>query len=137
MSSSSRSSSPRPSGPGSLTALEAAGPFTGRHIGPDADQQAKMLAHIGFGSLDELTDAAVPGAIRTLDRLDLPEAVSEAAVHDQLRALAARNTVLRPMIGLGYHGTHTPPVILRNVLENPAGYETSSHDASRSACELH
>lgn len=122
MSSSSRSSSPRPSGPGSLGALEAAGPFTGRHIGPDADQQAKMLAHIGFGSLDELTDAAVPGAIRTLDRLDLPEAVSEAAVHDQLRALASRNTVLRPMIGLGYHGTHTPPVILRNVLENPAWY---------------
>ncbi|MCF2527558.1 aminomethyl-transferring glycine dehydrogenase [Yinghuangia soli] len=91
-------------------------------MGPDADQQAKMLAHIGFGSLDELTDAAVPGAIRTLDRLDLPEAVSEAAVHDQLRALAARNTVLRPMIGLGYYGTHTPPVILRNVLENPSWY---------------
>ncbi|NUU23204.1 MAG: aminomethyl-transferring glycine dehydrogenase, partial [Streptomycetaceae bacterium] len=110
------------SGPGSLAGLEAAAPFTGRHIGPDADQQAKMLAHIGFGSLDELTDAAVPGTIRTLDRLALPEAVSEAAVHDQLRALADRNTVLRSMIGLGYHGTHTPPVILRNVLENPAWY---------------
>ncbi|WP_425528060.1 aminomethyl-transferring glycine dehydrogenase [Yinghuangia seranimata] len=102
--------------------MESAAPFTGRHIGPDTDEQAKMLAHIGFGSLDELTDAAVPGAIRTLDRLALPEAVSEAAVHDQLRALAARNTVLRSMIGLGYYGTHTPPVILRNVLENPAWY---------------
>lgn len=110
------------SGAGSLGALEAAEPFTGRHIGPDADEQAKMLAHIGYGSLDDLTDAAVPGTIRTLDRLELPEAVSEAAVHDQLRRLASRNTVLRPMIGLGYHGTHTPPVILRNVLENPAWY---------------
>ncbi|UGQ15631.1 aminomethyl-transferring glycine dehydrogenase [Yinghuangia sp. ASG 101] len=102
--------------------MESASPFSGRHIGPDADQQAKMLAHIGFGSLDELTDAAVPEAIRTLDRLDLPEAVGEAAVHGLLRSLAARNTVLRSMIGLGYHGTHTPPVIRRNVLENPAWY---------------
>ncbi|MDI2129721.1 aminomethyl-transferring glycine dehydrogenase [Yinghuangia seranimata] len=118
----SSSFTPRVSGPGSLAGLESAAPFTGRHIGPDTDEQAKMLAHIGFGSLDELTDAAVPGAIRTLDRLALPEAVSEAAVHDQLRALAARNTVLRSMIGLGYYGTHTPPVILRNVLENPAWY---------------
>ncbi|NUP30604.1 MAG: glycine dehydrogenase (aminomethyl-transferring), partial [Streptomycetaceae bacterium] len=118
----SSSSSHHASGPGSLAALEAASPFTARHIGPDADEQAKMLAHIGYGSLDELTDAAVPGAIRTLEALDLPAAVTEADVHEQLRALASRNTVLRPMIGLGYYGTHTPPVITRNVLENPAWY---------------
>ncbi|MEU0932678.1 aminomethyl-transferring glycine dehydrogenase [Embleya sp. NPDC005971] len=111
-----------PSGPGSLTGLEAASPFTGRHIGPDTDEQAKMLAAIGYGSLDELTDAAVPAAIRALEGFELPAARSEAEVLAELRELASRNSVLTSMIGLGYHGTFTPPVITRNVLENPAWY---------------
>ena len=97
-------------------------PFEQRHIGPDADAQAKMLAQVGYSSLDELTTAAVPAAIRSLEALDLPDARSEAEVLAELRALAGRNQVLRPMIGLGYHGTFTPPVILRNVLENPSWY---------------
>ncbi|MEY9841509.1 aminomethyl-transferring glycine dehydrogenase [Streptacidiphilus sp. EB103A] len=97
-------------------------PFEQRHIGPDADAQAKMLAQVGYSSLDELTVAAVPAAIRSLEALDLPDARSEAEVLAELRALAGRNQVLRPMIGLGYHGTFTPPVILRNVLENPSWY---------------
>jgi glycine dehydrogenase len=96
--------------------------FERRHIGPDADAQAKMLAQVGYSSLDELTAAAVPGTIRSLEALDLPAARSEAEVLAELRGLAGRNQVLRPMIGLGYHGTFTPPVILRNVLENPSWY---------------
>ena len=105
-----------------LTQLEAGVPFARRHIGPDAESLAKMLAQVGYGSLDELTAAAVPEAIRDRAPLDLPPAVSEAQVLAELRALAERNEVLDSMIGLGYYGTVTPPVILRNVLENPAWY---------------
>jgi glycine dehydrogenase len=106
----------------SLAELEAGLPFARRHIGPDAEAQAKMLAQVGYGSLDELTDAAVPGSIRSAGPLGLPAARTEAEALAELRALAARNQVLAPMIGLGYHGTFTPPVILRNVMENPAWY---------------
>ncbi|MGD9485440.1 aminomethyl-transferring glycine dehydrogenase [Streptomyces sp. TRM70308] len=106
----------------SLTTLEGGTPFERRHIGPDAEQQAKMLAHVGYGSLDELTAAAVPDVIKSADALDLPGARTEAEVLDELRSLADRNQVLDSMIGLGYHGTFTPPVILRNVMENPAWY---------------
>jgi len=105
-----------------LTELEQASPFETRHIGPDAAAQDKMLAQVGYGSLDELSDAAVPEAIRSLTALGLPEGRSEAQVLAELRELASRNQVLQPMIGLGYYGTFTPPVILRNVLENPAWY---------------
>ena len=108
--------------PTPLAALERGTPFADRHIGPDRGAVAKMLAQVGFGSLDELTDAAVPESIRHTEALDLPEPLDEAAVLAELRALAARNTVARSMIGLGYHGTFTPPVIQRNVLENPAWY---------------
>jgi glycine cleavage system P protein (glycine dehydrogenase) len=105
-----------------LAELERGTPFAQRHVGPDAAAQAKMLAHIGYGSLDELTAAAVPDQIRSTEALDLPAARSEAEVLDELRGLARRNAVLHSMIGLGYHGTVTPPVILRNVLESPAWY---------------
>lgn len=106
----------------SLAELEAGVPFARRHIGPDAEARAKMLAQVGYGSLDELTDAAVPDTIRSAEALRLPAARTEADVLAELRALADRNQVLAPMIGLGYHGTFTPPVILRNVMENPAWY---------------
>ncbi|GAA2461093.1 aminomethyl-transferring glycine dehydrogenase [Streptomyces macrosporus] len=106
----------------SLTALERGTPFEERHIGPDAGDRAKMLAQVGYGSLDELTAAAVPEVIRSTEALNLPAARSEAEVLAELRSLASRNRVLQPMIGLGYHGTFTPPVILRNVMENPAWY---------------
>ncbi|MCT2594041.1 aminomethyl-transferring glycine dehydrogenase [Streptomyces sp. N2-109] len=106
----------------SLADLERGTPFERRHIGPDASDQAKMLAQVGFGSLDELTAAAVPDVIRSTEALRLPDARSEADVLDELRGLAQRNQVLQPMIGLGYYGTFTPPVILRNVMENPAWY---------------
>ncbi|MEU5428544.1 aminomethyl-transferring glycine dehydrogenase [Streptomyces olivoreticuli] len=106
----------------SLSDLERGTPFERRHIGPDSAAQAKMLAQVGFGSLDELTDAAVPDVIKATEASALPEARSEAEVLAELRSLADRNQVLAPMIGLGYHGTFTPPVILRNVMENPAWY---------------
>ncbi|MFI9240668.1 aminomethyl-transferring glycine dehydrogenase [Streptomyces sp. NPDC053079] len=106
----------------SLSDLERGTPFEARHIGPDAGAQAKMLAQVGFGSLDELTEAAVPEVIKSAEALRLPGARTEAEVLAELRTLADRNQVLAPMIGLGYHGTFTPPVILRNVMENPAWY---------------
>ena len=97
-------------------------PFADRHIGPGRDDVAKMLAVIGYGSLDELTAAAVPDAIKVLEGLDLPAGRSEPEVLAELRDLAARNTVMVSMIGTGYYDTVTPPVILRNVLENPSWY---------------
>jgi len=104
-----------------LADLESAGSFLPRHIGPSADEQAKMLAAVGRGSLEELLDEAVPAAIRDRGALELASA-TEAEVVRELRELASRNTVLVPMIGLGYHATLTPPVIRRGVLENPAWY---------------
>ncbi|MDX6207611.1 MAG: glycine dehydrogenase [Frankiales bacterium] len=97
-------------------------PFSARHIGPAEDDIAKMLAVVGYGSLDELTATAVPEAIKALEGLDLPAGRSEPEVLAELRELAARNTVLVSMIGTGYYDTVTPPVILRNVLENPSWY---------------
>ncbi|MET9651441.1 aminomethyl-transferring glycine dehydrogenase [Streptomyces sp. JL2001] len=105
-----------------LSELEQGIPFEQRHIGPDAEARAKMLAQVGYGSLDELTDAAVPDVIKNAEALGLPAARTEAEVLAELRTLADRNQVLAPMIGLGYYGTFTPPVILRNVMENPAWY---------------
>ncbi|HJQ00491.1 MAG TPA: aminomethyl-transferring glycine dehydrogenase [Jatrophihabitans sp.] len=98
-------------------------PFSARHIGvTDLADQGVMLKALGFGDLDELIAAAVPESIRTRLALALPAASSEAEVAAELRALAARNTVRASMIGLGYYDTLTPPVIRRNVLENPAWY---------------
>ena len=96
--------------------------FADRHIGPAGPDVARMLDVLGYASLDALTDAAVPASIRDRDRLDLPAAVSEAAVQDELRGFADANTLRRPMIGLGYYGTHTPAVVRRNVLESPGWY---------------
>ncbi|HVB28157.1 MAG TPA: glycine dehydrogenase (aminomethyl-transferring), partial [Mycobacteriales bacterium] len=105
-----------------LAQLDRAVPFVRRHIGPTVDEQAKMLAVVGYASLDELTDAAVPEVIRAVERLTLPAAVGEDCAVAELRERAAENRVLTPMIGLGYHDTVTPPVIRRGVLENPAWY---------------
>ncbi|MFC0042628.1 aminomethyl-transferring glycine dehydrogenase [Actinomadura rayongensis] len=96
--------------------------FADRHIGPDASDRDRMLAAVGYSTAEALVDAAVPAAIRTDRPLDLPPALSEPAALARLREIASRNTVLTSMIGLGYHGTITPGVILRNVLENPGWY---------------
>ncbi|QKW05393.1 aminomethyl-transferring glycine dehydrogenase [Streptomyces sp. NA04227] len=105
-----------------LTRLEQGTPFEKRHIGPDSEACAKMLAQVGYGSLDELTAAAVPDVIKSAEALALPGARTEPEVIAELRTLADRNQVLGSMIGLGYYGTFTPPVVLRNVMENPAWY---------------
>ncbi|WP_406104038.1 aminomethyl-transferring glycine dehydrogenase [Micromonospora globbae] len=96
--------------------------FATRHIGPGPDDERRMLETVGYSSIDELMDAAIPEVIRWHGTLDLPEPATEAEALAELRALAARNTVAVSMIGLGYHGTHTPAVIRRNVLEDPAWY---------------
>lgn len=97
--------------------------FVDRHIGPTAEEQATMLAAVGYSSSTALMDAAVPSAIRTAEPDGrLPEPASEVEALAELRALAQRNEVRASMIGLGYHDTLTPPVIRRNILENPAWY---------------
>ncbi|WP_432492296.1 aminomethyl-transferring glycine dehydrogenase [Kineococcus gypseus] len=98
-------------------------PFTARHIGPDAAEAARMLATTGLSSTEELVRRAVPASI--LDgpgALRLPPALDEASVTAALRELAGRNRVVPSMIGLGYHGTRTPAVVRRNVLEDPSWY---------------
>ncbi|GAA5003965.1 aminomethyl-transferring glycine dehydrogenase [Actinopolymorpha pittospori] len=104
------------------TLASSAGVFADRHIGPSAEDRAKMLAACGFGSLEELVTAAVPGAIRTDTALRLPAPATEAQAQAELRKLAAKNRPMVSMIGLGYSDTLTPPVIRRNVLEDPAWY---------------
>ncbi|HEY0237228.1 MAG TPA: glycine dehydrogenase (aminomethyl-transferring), partial [Friedmanniella sp.] len=96
--------------------------FADRHIGPRADERDKMLAALGLGSLEDLVAQAMPAGIRMQRPLDLPPALSETEALVALRGLAARNHPRRAMIGLGYHGTVTPSVIRRNVLEDPAWY---------------
>jgi glycine dehydrogenase len=96
--------------------------FIARHIGPDESEQAKMLATIGINSLPELIEKTVPEAIRqaNLDLSANPVSESEALV--QLKAIASHNKVARSFIGMGYHDTHVPSPILRNLLENPGWY---------------
>ena len=95
--------------------------FAQRHIGPSAEEQQQMLTAVGYSSLDELTEAALP-PVAAAPPLDLPPALAEAGALAELRRLAGRNQVLTSMIGLGYYGTITPAVIRRNVLENPGWY---------------
>ena len=96
--------------------------FVSRHIGPSSPDVERMLATIGQPSLDALITTAIPGGIRQPAALDVAAAESEPAVIAELRAKAEQNAVLTSMIGLGYYGTHTPPVVKRNILENPAWY---------------
>ena len=106
-----------------LADLDTAQPFADRHIGPGADERATMLEpRSASTSLDALMDAAVPGGIRAADALGLPAAATEQQAARELREIAGRNTPREPMIGLGYHGTITPPVVRRNVLEDPSWY---------------
>jgi glycine dehydrogenase len=106
-----------------LAALEDGTQFADRHIGPRPAELARMLAVIGVGSLEELVERTVPESIREQNPdLALPQPASEAQALAELRALAARNNPLTSMIGLGYYGTVTPPVIRRNVIESPAWY---------------
>ncbi|MBU6448248.1 MAG: aminomethyl-transferring glycine dehydrogenase [Rhodospirillales bacterium] len=105
-----------------LAALEQREGFVARHIGPGEAQIEAMLNVVGAPGLDGLIAETIPESIRTNAALALPEAEDEAAVLARLRGLASRNVVKKSLIGLGYHGTVTPPVIQRNILENPGWY---------------
>ncbi len=96
--------------------------FIPRHIGPNAAEQHDMLDALGYRSLDAFIDAVVPESIRFRGTLATGPARSEANVLASLKALAAKNRLYRSLLGMGYSGTHTPTVILRNVMENPAWY---------------
>src|ERR1700733_10445997 len=96
--------------------------FIPRHIGPSEDEIRQMLAALNLSSLDELIDQTVPEAIRVKKPLNLPPPQSEFEAMNELHALASRNKIFRPFIGTVYYDTITPPVILRNILENPGWY---------------
>ncbi len=106
----------------SLRDLEYHGAFVERHIGPNDVEIAQMLRVVGYDSLESLTDAIVPEKIRSTVALDLPKGITEEEALAKIRVIANKNRVFRSFIGQGYYGTHTPKVILRNILENPAWY---------------
>ena len=105
-----------------MQSLENHDEFIGRHIGPREHDIATMLQTLGLDSLDALVEEATPASIRSKQALQLDGARTEAEVLAELRAMADQNIVQHSLIGLGYHPTHTPPVILRNVFENPGWY---------------
>src|SRR5213594_1954561 len=98
------------------------GSFARRHIGPSEEEMREMLRDFGFENLDALIDAAVPKNIRLDRSLNLPEAKSEMEALAELRTIAKRDKVVRSFIGAGYYDCITPPVIQRNILENPGWY---------------
>lgn len=106
----------------SLSELEQRDAFIRRHIGPDAAEQQNMLDALGVASFEELIGQTVPQSIRLPGELALSEPRSEAQVLDYLKSVAGRNRIFTSCIGMGYHDTLTPTVILRNVLENPGWY---------------
>ena len=96
--------------------------FTSRHIGPSEQEQTQMLNDLGLSSIDELVRQIVPASILLRGDNKLPDGCSEQEALTELKELAGRNKVKRSLIGQGYYGTITPPVIQRNVFENPAWY---------------
>jgi glycine dehydrogenase len=105
-----------------LEALENPSEFIARHIGISAEDEAMMLSVIGEASRRALIESIVPRSIARATAMKLPEAVTEAVALAELKAIAQQNQVFKSFIGQGYYGTHTPGVILRNILENPAWY---------------
>ncbi|OGA28947.1 MAG: glycine dehydrogenase (aminomethyl-transferring) [Betaproteobacteria bacterium RIFCSPLOWO2_02_FULL_65_24] len=106
----------------SLAELEQRDAFARRHIGPDAGEQAAMMAELGYATRAALIDAIVPAGIRSREPLEIGDARSEAGALAELQEIAAENRVLRSFIGQGYYDTELPGVILRNLLESPAWY---------------
>ncbi|MFL5467733.1 MAG: aminomethyl-transferring glycine dehydrogenase [Gemmatimonadaceae bacterium] len=102
--------------------IPAAESFVPRHVGPDERDVGEMLKTLGVSSLDELIEATIPRKIRLRQGFDLPKGVTELEVLTYFRALAAKNQVFRSFIGMGYSDCVTPPVIQRNILENPGWY---------------
>ena len=105
-----------------LDPLDTHSEFVARHVGLDEEDERHMLETIGVPSRTDLIKAVVPGSIARKKPMRLPEPVGEAQALAELKTIARHNSVLKSCIGQGYHGTYTPGVILRNVLENPAWY---------------
>src|SRR3954464_3678233 len=103
-------------------AIPPAESFVPRHVGPDEKDVAEMVKTLGHATLDELIEATVPPKIRWRDGLNLPKGLTELEVLTYFRALAAKNQVFRSFIGMGYNDCVTPPVIQRNIIENPGWY---------------
>lgn len=102
--------------------LSQRGSFQERHIGTSATEKEAMLAAIGVRSLDQLIDETVPASIRLAKPLQLPKALSEEEFLVEFKKVVSQNQIYKTYIGLGYYNTITPPVILRNILENPGWY---------------
>jgi glycine dehydrogenase len=123
------STEPVPTNPGQTSAprsdstrWDGLGRFSARHIGPRASDIASMVEQLGCADLDDLIDATVPAGIRLCRPLDLPSARTESSALSELAGMAARNEIWRSYLGMGYHDCLTPPVIQRNLLENPGWY---------------
>lgn len=106
----------------STTINDSISSFSHRHIGPNQTEIEQMLRVVGYSTLDEFISAVVPNVIRMQESLNLPAPLSEPEVTSRAMDIANRNSEMVSMIGLGYYGTHTPAVIKRNILENPAWY---------------
>src|SRR3954454_9120075 len=104
------------------TTISPADSFVPRHVGPSEAEVAEMLAEIGYASLDELIDATIPAPIRFRRPLAIHGGRSEHEALAAMRAIANKNRIFRSYLGYGYHDTLTPPVIQRNILENPGWY---------------
>ena len=96
--------------------------FVKRHIGPSSSQKEEMLKVIGLSTVDDLINETIPGSIRLDKKLDLPKGISEDQFINKFSLLAKKNKVYKSYIGLGYFNTFTPPIIQRNILENPGWY---------------
>ena len=105
----------------SIPAAAPQAPFAARHIGLTAQDIKTMLKHVGAKSVKTLLGEVIPANILRIDRMDIPKALSEADVLADM-ALNSKNSIQTSLIGMGYYGCHTPPVIQRNILENPAWY---------------
>ena len=96
--------------------------FLNRHIGPGTEQIQEMLSELGFSSIDDLSNAVIPGDISSNSNTQVHSALSESEVIQRLYELANENSIAISLIGMGYYGTYTPAVIQRNILENPGWY---------------
>ena len=106
----------------SIPAAAPQAEFAARHIGLNARDISTMLTKVGAKSVEALLDEVIPANILRANPMDIPKAMSEAEVLADMAALASKNSIQTSLIGMGYYGCHTPPVIQRNLFENPAWY---------------
>ena len=97
-------------------------PFVDRHVGPNQEELSQMLHTIGVGSIEELIDLSIPKSIQSKEKLNVGNGISEKELIEKLKSIAEKNTIMKTYIGMGYYNCITPPVIQRNILENPGWY---------------